>query len=102
MLKHVVGSDLVEIVLDQRVARSETYCFGGDRSVAEDGTVRERVTHVRYIDRFEKRNGEWRIQKCLVAYDWSTVTPVTGTNLRQPSFLTGKRAPDDAWHHILD
>ena len=70
--------------------------------VAEDGTVMERVTHVRYIDRFEERNGEWRIQKRLVSYDWSTVTPVTGTNLMQPSFLTGKRAPDDAWNHILD
>ena len=102
VLKHVVGNVLIEVLLDQHCARSETYCFGGDRSVAEDGTVMERVTHVRYIDKFEERNGEWRIQKRLVAYDWSTVTPVTGTNLMQPSFLTGKRAPDDAWHHILD
>ena len=58
--------------------------------------------HLIDFDKFEERNGEWRIQKRLVAYDWSTVTPVTGTNLMQPSFLTGKRAPDDAWHHILD
>jgi hypothetical protein len=102
VLKHVVGNVLIEVHLEDHCARSETYCFGGDRSVAADGTVMERVTHVRYIDRFEERNGEWRIQKRLVAYDWSTSTPVTGTDLMQPSFLTGKRAPDDAWHHILD
>ena len=62
----------------------------------------ERTTHVRYVDRFEERNGEWRIQRRVVAYVWSTSAPVVGEDLMQPNFLTGKRGHDDIWDHILD
>ena len=97
LIAAIVISIIITLIVTFAPSRAKAH-----EHVAEDGTVMERVTHVRYIDRFEERNGEWRIQKRLVSYDWSTVTPVTGTNLMQPSFLTGKRAPDDAWYHILD
>ena len=100
--KHFVGNVTVEVNLSEHVARAECYCFGGSRSQTSDGTTVERTTHVRYVDRFEERSGEWRIRRRVVAYDWSTTPHVTGENLMQPGFLTGKRGQDDIWHHILD
>ena len=79
--KHFVGNVTVEVNLSEHVARAECYCFGGSRSQTSDGTTVERTTHVRYVDRFEERSGEWRIRRRVVAYDWSTTAPVTGENL---------------------
>ena len=56
----------------------------------------------RYIDRFEKRNGEWRMARRVVAFDWATGSAVTGESILGPNYTIGRRYPDDVWDHILD
>jgi len=100
--RHQLGNILIEVDLAEHEARAETYCVGGSRVRDNSGVLTERMAYVRYVDRFEERNGEWRIHRRVVAFDWATAVPVTGDGPLQPGYITGKRGPDDIWEHILD
>ena len=63
---HQLGQ--MNIELDGDTAVAETYCLA--TSVAEtDGGPQARQHAVRYLDRFEKRNDEWKIIDRFVAFD---------------------------------
>lgn len=63
---HMTGNSLIRIA--GAVARVETYFW----SVLTNpgGSGRDYVTSGRYLDRFERRDDEWRIAARLVATDW--------------------------------
>ncbi len=72
---HSISNILIEVEGD--VARSETYFISFNRlSERRDGREYDRITCARYLDRFERRNGEWRIARRLVVTDWNRVDPV--------------------------
>ena len=52
-------------------------------------------TFRRYIDRFEKRGGEWRIAHRQVVYDWSKIEPIAAEYPNE-QFEHGKRSREDA------
>lgn len=68
MTMHHVGNMLVDVRDEE--AEAETYCVAyhsGDPA----GDVRwNYVAGVRYVDRFEKRSGEWRIADRMTAIEW--------------------------------
>ena len=70
MSRHVISNVLIEISEDK--AHSESYCQAWQWR-REGGRVLERVMHLRYIDRFERRDGTWLIAHRVVAVDWATV-----------------------------
>lgn len=100
--RHVLGNILIDVNLAEHEARAETYCSGGSRLRDAEGTLVDRIAHVRYVDRFEERDGAWRIHRRVVAFDWATAVPAAGESIVQPGFLMGTRGPDDIWEHILD
>lgn len=100
--RHLLGNILIEVHLAEHEARAETYCTGGGRVRDGSGTLVDRIAHVRYVDRFEERAGEWRIHRRVVAFDWATVVPVNGESTIQPNYVLGTRGPGDIWEHILD
>lgn len=61
---HTIANHSCEI--DGDIAHAETYCiyFGNNK----DGTID--VVGNRYIDRFERRNGEWRIADRICMVEW--------------------------------
>jgi SnoaL-like domain len=65
--QHVLGQTYVE--LDGETARAETQVISYHRV---DMGAGERDTCIggRYLDRFEKRGGEWRIAERTMLYDW--------------------------------
>lgn len=63
-----IGNILIE--LDGDAAEVETYFDCYHRMVREDGSRYDLNTSGRYIDRFEKRDGEWRVAHRLVKHDW--------------------------------
>jgi hypothetical protein len=73
---HMVST--INIELDGDVAYSEAYvCAGGPLvAPADDGGTQVRVIHGRYIDRFERRDGEWRIAQRIVVKDWTDIRTV--------------------------
>ena len=49
----------------------------------------------RYVDRFEKRGGEWRIAHRQVIHDWSKIEPIAA-EYPSESFEHGRRDASDA------
>jgi hypothetical protein len=63
---HMIGNILIR--LDGDRAKVETYLWSV--SVLPGENPRQVMVCGRYLDRFEKRNDEWRIAERLVVHDW--------------------------------
>lgn len=63
---HMLGNIL--IVIEGETAKVETYFWSS--SVAPGDERRQSLVCGRYLDKFEKRNDEWRIAERLVVHDW--------------------------------
>ena len=75
-MHHNIGT--INIELDGDVANAEAYvCASGPLiEPAADGSTQSRSIYASYIDRFERRNGEWRIARRIVVKDWTDVRPI--------------------------
>ncbi|MFA7440540.1 MAG: nuclear transport factor 2 family protein [Sphingomonadaceae bacterium] len=69
--QHFIGNFLCEV--DGDVAFTETYCI----SFSEDFNGNNATVYNRYIDRFERRNGEWKIASRVCVLDLTRIDPVT-------------------------
>ncbi|MBH79196.1 MAG: linA-like protein [Gammaproteobacteria bacterium] len=74
-------------------ARVETYFTAYHRLIQEGTTVLETFGG-RYVDRFEKRLGQWKIADRVVVYDWSEIKDVP-REYPNENFNQGKRSKDD-------
>ena len=75
---HFVGPPLVRFERAD-VAAVDTYCVAHHLSKPDaDGDQTDLVLGLRYVDRFERRDGAWRIAKRVCAFDWSYTVPVDG------------------------
>lgn len=66
--QHIIGNIFIRI--DGTFADAESYFYGFHRAKNEEGIPRDAVGCGRYLDRFEKRDDEWRIVKRTVVTDW--------------------------------
>ncbi|WP_395334894.1 nuclear transport factor 2 family protein [Novosphingobium sp. BL-8H] len=64
---HLIGNVLIALHGDQ--ADVESYFYGYHR-ITVDGRKMDVIGAGRYLDRFEKREDEWRIRERLVMTDW--------------------------------
>lgn len=98
--------NLSNILIDLRgdVAGVESYFHALQADQDEQGQPRETMLMGRYVDRFEKRHGEWRIAKRTVVYDWIRQQPMSASSdeqrfgVRQPN---GARKPQDPLYDML-
>lgn len=92
---HFFGNILIE--LRGESASSEAYFFACHRFGTDSGEPREFTLGGRYLDRFEKRTGEWRILRRDLAYDWVTEndSPADWANNPLGIPITSHRLPDD-------
>jgi hypothetical protein len=76
---HNTGNQLVE--LDGDSAWAEHYTVATHRHPpAADGSTSDMIASVRYVDRMERRGGEWRIARRVMLLDWFRIEPVSGVN----------------------
>ena len=87
---HNTGNQLVEV--DGDSAWAEHYTISSHR-IAADGAEPERdlVAYGRYIDRMERRGGEWRIARRTLIVDYTRTDPVPAS---APGFRTPAGARD--------
>ena len=73
---HFLGNCLVEFV-DDATAKVETYFNAIQRKAAGNGQSGEIDSDVigRYVDRFECRDGAWKVARRVVVYDGSRQVP---------------------------
>ncbi|MFZ4122290.1 MAG: nuclear transport factor 2 family protein [Caulobacterales bacterium] len=94
---HAISNIHIELMGDW--ARAETYCVAYHLLPAA-GQDREMVVGGRYLDRFEKRSGEWRIKHRLYVMDWNQNGPSTAIwdeGLFAQLKMRGGRGTADPW-----
>jgi hypothetical protein len=91
---HFLGQCRIE--LDGDVAHTETYCDSHHVAHPDDaGVITDMRLGLRYVDRFERRNGEWRIAKRICAFDWTYTVASAGVWTFDDDFTVGHRNRDD-------
>jgi hypothetical protein len=98
--QHFMGNMLIELEGDK--ARAETYAVAYHRREDAEGNGKDDVMGIRYVDRFERRLGEWKIAHRVVATDWRRIDPVSGMKGRGKVGVWGQRDHTDALHWIMD
>ncbi|MGB3807057.1 MAG: nuclear transport factor 2 family protein [Erythrobacter sp.] len=73
--QHVIGNVLIE--LDGDHARGESYFIAHHAIPGEDGSDTFMIAAGRYLDRFERRDGTWKISHRGAVYDWSSAAPLS-------------------------
>ena len=71
--QHLVGN--VTVTIDGDRAASESYVHA-QHVIEEAGDLKQLVVGGRYLDRFERRNGEWRISYRTEVIDWGRMVPI--------------------------
>ena len=100
---HFLGNVLIEVDLAADIARAETYCIALHRYTDGEGRPTDMWAGLRYVDRFERRDGEWRIRTRICAYEWrrTDVVEQQGGSFAD-TYVRGVRGPQDIVFHILD
>lgn len=92
---HFTGNVIVEL-LDETHARSEAYTIAFHRlGPRKDRPARDHIVGFRYVDDFEKRNGEWRIARRVCVFDWTRTDPVPAGWDFTTGFLRGRPDGED-------
>jgi len=93
--QHIIGQVLIEVEGDR--AAGESY-FLAHHAIGpvEDGAFM--ISAGRYLDRFERRDGIWKISHRQAVFDWNSSVPLTDSyNRENPGAMTfGKRGRADA------
>ncbi len=98
-----IGNAWIVIEPDGIHARGETYVTGYLDIDEPSGPV-QRIVGGRYLDRFECRDGDWRIIDRLYVMDWNRNAPSTAEwdgGLYGMLKTRGARYPDDPWDREL-
>lgn len=93
---HNITNSLIQLSGDKAVGESYGIAVHGDVSEAH-GPV-DLIVFVRYNDRFERREGKWKIAHREVVYDWNQHIPRTADwdgPLGALYLPRGRRGPDD-------
>jgi hypothetical protein len=99
---HMLSNILIDLRGDVAGVESYFHALQADRDA--DGRPQETMLCGRYIDRFTRRAGEWRIAERTVVYDWMRQQPMSGERdetffgVRRPN---GARQPDDPLYDML-
>ena len=97
--QHFMGNMLIEV--DGARARAETYAVAYHRREDADGNGKDDVMGIRYVDRFEHRDGAWKIAHRVVATEWRRVDAVKAARGRGEIGVWGRRDGDDVIHWIM-
>ncbi len=92
--QHLIGNVLIEVDGDE--ARGESYFLAHHVLPGESGE-QTMVAAGRYLDRFARRDGQWRITRRHAVYDWSSTAPNSDIwdRANMPGFSFGARGADD-------
>ncbi|MEO7378687.1 MAG: nuclear transport factor 2 family protein [Sphingomicrobium sp.] len=97
---HFTGNQLVEVDGDRAWAEHYAVVFHR-RSASAEAPEADLIVNVRYVDRLEKRGGEWRILNRVVIADSDRVDVIGGHWLDMATITTGQRDPSDASYASL-
>ncbi len=91
---HFIGNQLIDVEGD--TAHAESYCVAYHRRRTRYGEQRhDLVIALRYIDRLERKDNEWRIADRKCVFDWTRHDPIAAEWDLPPEALRGVRDRTD-------
>ena len=100
---HTIANILITV--DGDVAGSESHILAWHGLPAEgDGPAKDLTASGRYVDRLERRNGEWKIAHRIVVFEWTRIEPVGGQFEVGPevAMVWSRRDRDDPSYAALE
>ncbi|RYF47211.1 MAG: nuclear transport factor 2 family protein [Comamonadaceae bacterium] len=94
---HFLGNVLIEVEGDAAFAESYLLAF---RTSAEGERSFTRTRAIRFVDRFERRNNEWRISERVVVDDWNRVDEIVEKMADTDRFRYGAKDTSDPVYAI--
>ena len=91
--QHLLGQMNIELAGAE--AFGEIYYQAYHRTFAEDGAARDLLISGRYVDRYEQRDGEWRIAYRSELVDWTRDDPAADDWFTGSAMIRGARKPED-------
>ena len=91
----------VIVSLDGDTAGAESHILAWHRLLGDDGPPKNATVGGRYVDRLERRQGEWRIAQRTVVWDWTNVEPVGEEFDPGPHAVSGRRDRTDLSYTVL-
>ncbi|MCR9278246.1 MAG: nuclear transport factor 2 family protein [Pseudomonadaceae bacterium] len=91
--QHMLGQ--IQIELDGDEAWGEVYYQAYHRYADDASDNRDLFIAGRYIDRYERRNEEWRISYRAELVDWVREGPAADAWFEGSDMIIGQRKPDD-------
>ena len=93
-----IGNSLIEFdEKDENTAYGEIY-FNAYHKTIENGVNTDVIIAGRYLDRYEKRDGIWKIAYRSEVNDWSRTEPTNDPYFDDSDCHRGKRQDDDVYH----
>jgi ketosteroid isomerase-like protein len=94
---HFMGNVHIEVEGDTAFAESYLMAY---RTFQREGQGYTRVRALRFVDRFTRRDGQWRIAERVVADDWHRVDRVEETMAEAGQFRMGRKDREDPVYAI--
>lgn len=94
---HFLGNVRIEVEGDVGFAESYILAY---RAFKREGKDYTRVRALRFVDRFTRRNGQWRIAERVVADDWNRVDEVIEAMAEASQFRHGSKDRNDPVYAI--
>lgn len=95
---HLCSGLIVQVDGDK--AKGECYGISVGTGKDADGNLRDNMYGGRYLDEYEKRDGEWRISKRTYILDWSTSFPNALEAMTPESFALNILQIREAGHEM--
>jgi hypothetical protein len=92
--QHMLGQHLIDFTGPDE-AYGEVYYQAYHRVFDEAGQPRDLFIAGRYVDRYERRGGVWKIAYRSELVDWVRDDPATDAMVAAAPFIMGQRKPDD-------
>jgi hypothetical protein len=100
---HFIGNVLIQFGDDPDVAACESYGISLHRSLQHDESkpYLDLANGFRYLDRFERRAGSWKIAERVAVAEWSMRMPTEAWWEIPDHIVSGRRDPSDAIYALL-
>ena len=96
---HMIGQALIEIDGDRAVGEIYFHAF---HRIVVAGAEQDLIIAGRYIDRYERRSGVWKISYRSEINDWARSSPAADEWLKNPpTSIRGARGSADPSHALL-
>ncbi len=92
--QHMLGQHLIDFTAPDE-AFGEVYYQAYHRTTDETGGKHDLFIAGRYVDRYEQRDGFWKIAYRSELVDWLRDEPASDTMLAGSAFILGARKPAD-------